>query len=60
MTRQALHAHSLSFEHPVSGELMRFEAPLAPDLEQLINRFGLVGVRLRPSGAEGWSAWHGF
>ena len=43
MARQALHAHSLSFEHPVSGELMRFEAPLAPDLEQLIQSLQACG-----------------
>jgi 23S rRNA pseudouridine1911/1915/1917 synthase len=34
--RQALHADELSFPHPVSGERMRFSAPLPPDLVQLI------------------------
>ena len=33
--RQALHAAELGFEHPVTGEEMRFEAPLPPDLEAL-------------------------
>ncbi len=28
--RQALHAAVLGFEHPVSGETLRFEAPLPP------------------------------
>jgi 23S rRNA pseudouridine1911/1915/1917 synthase len=32
MTRQALHARRLSFEHPVSGAALTFEAPLPPDL----------------------------
>jgi len=30
--RQALHARLLGFEHPKSGDAMRFEAPLPPDL----------------------------
>lgn len=29
--RQALHARSLGFEHPASGETMRFESPYPPD-----------------------------
>lgn len=42
--RQALHAQALGFVHPVSGEALRVEAPLAPDLvalvEDLRHRFG--------------------
>ncbi|MFD2738434.1 RluA family pseudouridine synthase [Sulfitobacter aestuarii] len=34
--RQALHAAVLGFEHPVSGEQMRFEAPLPPDMAALL------------------------
>jgi 23S rRNA pseudouridine1911/1915/1917 synthase len=34
-TRQALHAHSVSFEHPLTGAATQISAPLAPDLEQL-------------------------
>ncbi len=30
--RQFLHAHRLAFRHPVTGEELRFEAPLPPDL----------------------------
>ena len=33
--RQALHAASLGFEHPVSGEMMRFEAELPEDMAYL-------------------------
>jgi 23S rRNA pseudouridine1911/1915/1917 synthase len=33
--RQALHAAQLGFEHPETGEEMRFEAPLPPDLARL-------------------------
>ena len=34
--RQALHAAILGFEHPVTGENMRFEAPLPADMTALI------------------------
>lgn len=34
--RQALHAFRITFPHPVSGEVMTFEAPLPSDLQQLI------------------------
>jgi 23S rRNA pseudouridine1911/1915/1917 synthase len=37
--RQALHAFLLGFEHPVTGEEMRFEAPLPADMEELVAAF---------------------
>lgn len=37
--RQALHAAVLGFVHPVSGETMRFEAPLPVDLARLLEVF---------------------
>jgi 23S rRNA pseudouridine1911/1915/1917 synthase len=37
--RQALHAFLLGFEHPVTGEEMRFEAPLPADMEELVEAF---------------------
>lgn len=37
--RQALHARMLAFEHPVSGEFMRFEGPIPPDMAELIAGF---------------------
>ena len=36
--RQALHAHRLSFRHPADGRLVSFEAPLPPDLAELVKR----------------------
>lgn len=36
--RQALHARSLGFVHPVSGEELLFEAPVPSDMEQVIDR----------------------
>lgn len=37
--RQALHARTLGFEHPVTGEKMFFEAPLPQDMTQLIEKW---------------------
>jgi 23S rRNA pseudouridine1911/1915/1917 synthase len=34
--RQALHAFMLQFEHPRTGEVMHFEAPLPDDMETLV------------------------
>ena len=35
LTRQALHAAVLGFVHPVTGEALRFETPLPPDMQAL-------------------------
>jgi 23S rRNA pseudouridine1911/1915/1917 synthase len=35
-SRQALHAASLGFEHPVTGEAIFAEAPLPPDMDELL------------------------
>ncbi|MDD3166299.1 MAG: RluA family pseudouridine synthase [Bacteroidales bacterium] len=37
--RHALHAMTLGFEHPVSGEFLRFNSELPNDMEQLIDRW---------------------
>jgi 23S rRNA pseudouridine1911/1915/1917 synthase len=43
--RQALHAATLGFAHPVSGEAMAFEAPLPPDMASLLARLrGTAGA----------------
>lgn len=36
---QALHAATLGFIHPVSGERVQFEAPLPEDFEQVLNKW---------------------
>ncbi len=36
-SRQALHAAVLGFEHPVTGEAIRFEAPLPQDMVDLLD-----------------------
>ncbi|EPZ51531.1 RluA family pseudouridine synthase [Alicyclobacillus acidoterrestris] len=42
---QALHAKTLGFIHPESGEMVRLESPLPDDMEKLISnlRAGLIG-----------------
>jgi 23S rRNA pseudouridine1911/1915/1917 synthase len=46
--RQALHAQTLGFRHPITGQDVRVEAPPPPDLAALIvdlrNRFGIPGA----------------
>ena len=37
LSRQALHAAVLGFEHPVTGELVRFESPLPPEIQGAIS-----------------------
>ena len=37
--RQALHARTLGFDHPRTGERMHFEAPLPQDMEQLLTKW---------------------
>jgi 23S rRNA pseudouridine1911/1915/1917 synthase len=39
MPRQALHAKSLGFIHPASGEFMHFESELPDDFQQLITKW---------------------
>ena len=42
MPRQALHAHTLGFEHPMTGEAMDFEAPLPADMQHVLDRLRAV------------------
>ncbi len=37
IARQALHAAVLGFSHPITGESLRWEAPLPPDMQALID-----------------------
>ncbi len=37
--RQALHAKTLGFEHPRTGEMMHFESELPDDMQQLIDKW---------------------
>jgi 23S rRNA pseudouridine1911/1915/1917 synthase len=38
LRRQFLHSERLGFEHPFTGEFMRFESELPPDLEDALER----------------------
>jgi len=42
LARQALHAAVLGFRHPVSGEALRFESPLPPDMADLEARLAAL------------------
>ncbi|HEX8203712.1 MAG TPA: RluA family pseudouridine synthase [Isosphaeraceae bacterium] len=46
--RQALHAQTLGFRHPITGETVRVEAPVPDDLAALMtdlrNRYGIPGA----------------
>lgn len=39
LPRQALHAKTLGFEHPVTGEFFRFETPLPKDMELCLEKW---------------------
>lgn len=39
LPRQALHAKTLAFEHPVSGKLMRFDSELPKDMSDCIEKW---------------------
>ena len=41
MGRQALHATQLAFVHPMTGEALRFHAPLPPDMRLALADWGL-------------------
>ncbi|MDX9772751.1 MAG: RluA family pseudouridine synthase [Bacteroidales bacterium] len=39
LPRQALHAQTLAFDHPVTGKRISFEAPIPPDMEAVIKKW---------------------
>ncbi|MGB3387867.1 MAG: RluA family pseudouridine synthase [Pseudaminobacter sp.] len=39
LKRQMLHARLLAFRHPATGQMMRFEAPIPPDMEEIVEGF---------------------
>ncbi len=41
MTRQALHAYRLAFEHPVLGRPLAFHAPIPPDMRWALDAWAL-------------------
>lgn len=43
--RQALHAYSLKFKHPVTGQLQEFIAPLPEDFQILLEKIGIKNWR---------------
>jgi 23S rRNA pseudouridine1911/1915/1917 synthase len=47
ISRQALHAHALGFDHPASGERLRFATPPPADIEALIAELRAAGSERR-------------
>jgi 23S rRNA pseudouridine1911/1915/1917 synthase len=43
MARQALHARAIRFAHPISGQEMTIDAPLAPDMVKLLEVLRAAG-----------------
>jgi 23S rRNA pseudouridine1911/1915/1917 synthase len=43
LKRQALHAAVLGFRHPITGEILRFETPLPPDMQALADALRTLG-----------------
>lgn len=39
LPRQALHARTLDFDHPATGQRMRFESPLPPDMRAVLEKW---------------------
>lgn len=45
LKRMFLHAHSISFKHPLTDEPMNINAPLAPDLQRYLDRLDGLSAR---------------
>jgi 23S rRNA pseudouridine1911/1915/1917 synthase len=41
--RQALHATVLGFQHPITGEHLRFESELPPDIRHALDELRALG-----------------
>ena len=54
LRRQFLHAHQLSFRHPVTGEDLALSSPLPPDLARAVASIGPPSSVV--FGASGYSA----
>ncbi|GAB4376954.1 MAG: RluA family pseudouridine synthase [Salibacteraceae bacterium] len=39
LPRQALHAHTLGFEHPATGKWLTFESPLPDDIQRVVEKW---------------------
>jgi 23S rRNA pseudouridine1911/1915/1917 synthase len=44
--RHALHAFSIEFDHPISGQRMKLQAPLPPDMHAAMHHFEHAGITL--------------
>ncbi len=53
ITRQALHAALLGFDHPDTGERMEFQAPVPPDLRRLVSALRATSTHASRPGVSG-------
>lgn len=44
LPRQALHARTLGFEHPKTGEFMQFESELPEDIQEVLGKWETLGL----------------
>jgi hypothetical protein len=49
LMRQALHAFRISFTHPASGDIVEYSAPLAKDLELVLELLRKYKPQLQPA-----------
>ncbi len=48
LPRQALHAKTLGFEHPTTGEFLKFEAPIPSDMQSCIEKWRMYAKHAKP------------
>ncbi|WP_291118384.1 RluA family pseudouridine synthase [Flavobacterium sp. UBA6135] len=48
LPRQALHAKTLGFEHPITKEFLRFETPIPKDMEECIEKWRVYSKSNQP------------
>ena len=46
LSRQALHAWQISFNHPISGRVMAIKAPLPEDMAEILKKSGVETTKL--------------
>lgn len=47
LPRQALHAKSLGFDHPISKQRMHFEVPIPDDMQQVIDKWRQYATQIK-------------
>jgi 23S rRNA pseudouridine955/2504/2580 synthase len=45
LKRMFLHAHSIAFDHPLTGERLQLAAPLAKELQRVVDELDQAAIR---------------